>query len=75
VIISDFGPVPPVGLEPRADSTQNHAILTEGGAKSGAPDGEPAEIDRGLAELIATWPSLPEPIRSGILAMVRAAIG
>jgi len=28
-----------------------------------------------LAELVAAWPTLPEPIRAGILAMVRAAGG
>lgn len=28
-----------------------------------------------LATLISAWPSLPEPIRAGILALVRAAGG
>jgi hypothetical protein len=27
----------------------------------------------GLAAVISAWPDLPEPIRAGILAMVRAA--
>ncbi len=27
-----------------------------------------------LAELVTAWPMLPEPIRAGILAMVRAAV-
>jgi hypothetical protein len=29
-------------------------------------------IDPGLASLIDAWPTLPEAIRAGILAMVRA---
>ena len=31
----------------------------------------PADAD--LAAVVAAWPTLPEPIRAGILAMVRAA--
>jgi hypothetical protein len=26
-----------------------------------------------LAEVVAAWPTLPEPIKAGILAMVKAA--
>jgi hypothetical protein len=29
--------------------------------------------DPDLATLVAAWPRLPEPIRAGILALVRAA--
>jgi len=29
----------------------------------------------GLAEVIDAWPTLPEPIRAGILAMIRSAAG
>ena len=28
-----------------------------------------------LAEVVAAWPALPEPIRAGILAMIRSASG
>jgi hypothetical protein len=28
-----------------------------------------------LTEILAAWPDLPEPIRAGILAMVRSASG
>jgi hypothetical protein len=28
-----------------------------------------------LSEIVAGWPTLPEPVRAGILAMVRAAKG
>jgi hypothetical protein len=30
-------------------------------------------VDADLADLIAAWPTLPAPIRAGILAMIRAA--
>jgi hypothetical protein len=33
----------------------------------------PAEIPPDLAAVVTAWPSLPEPIRAGILAMIRAA--
>jgi hypothetical protein len=31
-------------------------------------------MDPDLASVIETWPSLPEAIRAGILAMVKAAV-
>jgi hypothetical protein len=35
-----------------------------------------ADIDTSdLAEVMAAWPDLPEPIRAGILAMIRSASG
>jgi hypothetical protein len=51
------------------------ALAVEGGAKSGALATEPRSIDPGLANLIDAWPTLPEAIRAGILALVRAAGG
>jgi hypothetical protein len=51
------------------------ALSVEGGAKSGALATEPRSTDPGLANLIDAWPKLPEPIRAGILAMIRAAYG
>jgi hypothetical protein len=32
------------------------------------------QSDPDLAAVVATWPTLPEAIRAGILAMVKAAI-
>ena len=54
------------GIEPPQENPRKTALLASGGAKCGAltPD---------LAELIDAWPTLPEAIRAGILAMVRAA--
>jgi hypothetical protein len=37
------------------------------------PDTVPLAPD--LAAVVSAWPTLPEPIRAGILAMVRAASG
>ena len=47
----------------------------QGGAKSGALAPESRSIDPALATIIDAWPTLPEAIRAGILAMVRAAGG
>ena len=35
----------------------------------------PPETPPDLAEIIDAWPALPEPIRAGILAMVRSSSG
>jgi len=32
-----------------------------------------AQIDPKLADLVSAWPTLPEPIKAGVLAMVKAA--
>ncbi|MBM4225847.1 MAG: hypothetical protein FJ167_13985, partial [Gammaproteobacteria bacterium] len=67
--------IPPRGFEPSANLSQNLNNSQQGGAKCGALDSESRPIDPELAELVAAWPTLPEPIRAGILAMVRAASG
>jgi hypothetical protein len=35
----------------------------------------PAETDPDLARIIAAWPTLPEPIRRAMLALVESAPG
>jgi hypothetical protein len=40
-----------------------------------AAPGSDATHDPDLAALVAAWPDLPEPVRAGINAMVRAATG
>jgi hypothetical protein len=65
----------PRGLEPAANSPENSTNPAPGGAKSGAQASEKHVIDPALAALIDAWPMLPEAIRAGILAMVRAAGG
>lgn len=67
------------GFEPPRDFTRKSGYQPQGGAESGAVC-EWAErgvqniaaIDAGLVAVIQTWPNLPEAIRAGILAMVRA---
>jgi len=44
-----------------------------GGAESGALAPQTTAIDPSLAAIIDAWPMLPEAIRAGILALVRAA--
>jgi hypothetical protein len=67
--------VPPRGLEPLINSPGNAAISNVGGAESGAPATKSRDVDPDLAALIDAWPSLPEVVRAGIVAMVKAASG
>jgi hypothetical protein len=64
-----------MGIEPPATFPENTAVSGQGGAEFGAPATPSPAIDPGLAALIDAWPTLPEPIRAGILAMIRAAGG
>jgi len=74
-------------LNPLAQAPGNLPFYHPHGAQSGAvgtpgqPDAEavsecsapdPAQIDAGLVIVIQAWPHLPEAIRAGILAIVRA---
>jgi hypothetical protein len=43
------------------------------GAESGAVFTQAAPIDSELALVIKAWPALPEPIKAGILAIIRLA--
>jgi hypothetical protein len=62
-----------MGIEPRGNSPKKAALLTEGGAKPGALDPKSTAIDPALTTLIDAWPTLPDAIRAGILALVQAA--
>ena len=44
-----------------------------GAAESGAFGPENASIDPDLRAVVDAWPTLPEPVRVGIVALVRAA--
>jgi len=72
---------PPRGFEPLADSPQaTHVqeVTDSTDARLPASLPKPAQdgevYDHDLAAIVAAWPTLPEPIRAGILAMVRAAV-
>jgi hypothetical protein len=60
---------------------ERHKSSSQNGLRIASPDmtaqGQRATQDQplGLAEVVAAWPTLPEPIRAGILAMIRSASG
>jgi hypothetical protein len=58
-----------------ASSCRNTHVSGEGGAKSGAVDGENRPIDPDLAHLIGVWDSLKPDTRTAILAIVEAVQG
>jgi hypothetical protein len=60
------------GFEPLADSTGKTSYPPLDGAESGALRAQ-AQIDAGLVAVIEAWPSLPEGIKAGILAIVRTS--
>ncbi len=64
------------GLEPPNVTKRNSNKLRDTedsrGAESGAVETEKAPIDPDLARLIDAWPALPDALKTGIVAMVRA---
>jgi hypothetical protein len=63
------------GIRTLPNSSAKTAFSAQGGAESGAPATQSPAIDPALVALIDTWSTLPDTIRAGILAMVRAAGG
>ena len=57
------------------DSRFATTSYTPSGSASYGPHAADAPNDPDLAAMIAAWPDLPGPVRAGINAMVRAAIG
>lgn len=55
------------GIEHPCDSSRNIATPPQSGAGM-------APIDADLAAVVKVWPKLAEPIKAGILAMIRAAV-
>ena len=62
-----------MGIESPANSLENNALSAQGGAESGANGPKNDRIDPDLALVIQGWDSLPDAVRAGIVAMVRAA--
>lgn len=48
-------------------------VTNQSGAESGALGAREAPIDPELAAVVEAWPALPDAIKAGILAMIRAA--
>jgi len=59
------------GIRTPREFSEKTALSPEGGAESDAP----IATDPHLTLLLTAWPTLPDPIRAGILALVRAAGG
>ncbi|MCX7699889.1 MAG: hypothetical protein N2039_03340 [Gemmataceae bacterium] len=64
-----------MGIEPPTNFPKKTTNPAPSGAKSGALAPEKPAIDPALAAIIDVWPTLSEPMRAGILAMVNAAGG
>ena len=60
------------GFEQPLRNPENLRILGQGGAECGALDAMSVKFDPDLAVVTESWPRLPETIKAGILAMVRA---
>ena len=63
--------MPPEGAEHAAKSRGKQVGGWESGAESGAVSEKAEALDADLRELAQAWPSLPEAMRAGILAMIR----
>ena len=63
------------GFERRQDSPDKTTVSKQGGAQSGAHAAPTAVSDPDLAAVVKVWPKLPEAVRVGIVAMVKAAGG
>jgi hypothetical protein len=77
----------PWGFEPQRFPTGITAVHKSGGSKSGnkgvgfgsptapaTPATGTPPADLGLAVVVAAWPDMPEALRAGITAMVKAAL-
>jgi hypothetical protein len=63
------------GIRTLSRIPRKNALSQQGSAESGAVCPASLPIDLDLASLINGWPTLPEPIKAEILAMIRASIG
>jgi hypothetical protein len=75
--VLQHNPLTPTGFErvsttaiPAKDLSQT---APSSAAKSGAILTETDFSDQRLCELVSAWPMLPEPVRAGIIAMVKAS--
>ena len=63
------------GFEHPPYSSGNTGVAAESGAESGALDAESRSEDPELGTIIDAWPTLPDALKAGILAMIRATGG
>jgi len=64
-----------VGLEPRQEIPEKPTVSEAGGAESGAQRAPTGQFEPDLQQLIDVWPTLPDALKTGILAMVTTASG
>lgn len=63
------------GFEPAPKTSGKQGVADKSGAESGALDAEIEPKDPELEAIIDAWLGLPELVKAGIVAMVRAAGG
>jgi hypothetical protein len=63
------------GIRTTPKNTGKTGVADETGANSGALSAESIAADPDLLELAAAWPTLPDEVKAGIMAAVRAAAG
>jgi hypothetical protein len=56
-------------------SGENQQISAAGAPKASPTIFPPVPADPDLRAIVEAWPTMPEPIKAGILAMVKAAKG
>jgi hypothetical protein len=61
------------GFEPTPESSGNSRVADQSGAECGALGAQTDPIDADLAAVVEAWATLPEPIKAGVLALVKAA--
>lgn len=61
------------GLEQPADSSGKTVSIQRGDAESDALRSQTVPIDSDLTRLVIAWPSLPDAVRRGILALLGEA--
>jgi hypothetical protein len=61
--------------EQTPENTGKTGISADAGANAGAVETKTAHIGPDLQGIIDAWPALPDAIKAGILAMIRAAGG
>jgi hypothetical protein len=62
-------------MELPPESQEKHESATQAAQKAAHFSAEGHFADADLAQMIDAWPTLPDAIKTGILAMVRAARG
>jgi hypothetical protein len=63
----------PEGVERPPQNIGKTPVFQTGGANSGALSPDFVEIDPDLQRIVNAWPTLPEAMRAGILAMIAAS--